>query len=129
MRVFCSVFRQNLSLLRKRYAHVSSLEEALGRILNGSEEDILSYSLLCTATNHIPSLCLLKCFFSLVVIAGFDHHVELCENVIEIYARFSCFEDACAVFHGIVHKNVTSWNAIIAICINHGHMYSCFSHE
>ncbi|MCO5609652.1 hypothetical protein L7F22_063882 [Adiantum nelumboides] len=42
-------------------------------------------------------------------------------TLIDMYAKCSSIEEACAVFDGLSNKDVVSWNAIILGCVQCGH--------
>ncbi|XP_075505047.1 putative pentatricopeptide repeat-containing protein At3g05240 isoform X1 [Primulina tabacum] len=52
---------------------------------------------------------------------GFDCNVEICNVLIDFYAKFGCIVDAATVFRDSPQKDLISWNTMIWGYANNGH--------
>ncbi|KAL2556547.1 putative pentatricopeptide repeat-containing protein [Forsythia ovata] len=54
------------------------------------------------------------------VSAGLDLNVEICNVLIDLYAKLGCIYDALRVFRDMPQKDLISWNTMISMYANNG---------
>ncbi|XP_073283699.1 putative pentatricopeptide repeat-containing protein At3g05240 [Primulina huaijiensis] len=58
---------------------------------------------------------------------GFDCNVEICNVLIDFYAKFGCIFDAATVFRDSPQKDLISWNTMIWGYANNGHSWEALT--
>lgn len=58
-----------------------------------------------------------------IIKSGSDLELMVGNTLIDMYAKFSCLEDACRVFDKLPHRDVVSWDVRIAGLTDHGHSF------
>ncbi|KAI3463980.1 hypothetical protein Pfo_020643 [Paulownia fortunei] len=58
---------------------------------------------------------------------GLDFNTEICNALIDLYAKFGCIFDAASIFRDMPEKDLISWNTMICGYVNSGDCAQAFS--
>lgn len=61
-----------------------------------------------------------KWIHAYVVKEGFKRDISICNSLITMYARCGDLKEAASIFHSMRHRNLVSWNSVIAAYCKHG---------
>ncbi|KAJ8436333.1 hypothetical protein Cgig2_005257 [Carnegiea gigantea] len=114
------------------YAHSGKLQKALSFFLELNKSEILADAYSCTpalaACGQLRLLRLGMSIHSRIVMYGLESSVVVGNCLIDMYGKCCSVEDAIRVFHGLVEKDVISWNSVIAASARNQRLEQAFAY-
>ncbi|PSR95808.1 Pentatricopeptide repeat-containing protein [Actinidia chinensis var. chinensis] len=86
----------------------------------GFEPNEFTYGSVLSACSALQFPFCGKLVYSLVVKNGFFSNGYVRSGMIDLFAKYCCFEDALRVFYDVSCENVVCWNAIISGAVKNG---------
>ncbi|CAI9753865.1 unnamed protein product [Fraxinus pennsylvanica] len=84
------------------------------------EPNYVSYVILLSGCVDFGELSIGNALYCCCCKAGLDLNVEICNVLIDLYAKLGCIYDALGVFNNMPHKDLISWNTMISMYANNG---------
>ncbi|XP_059648408.1 putative pentatricopeptide repeat-containing protein At1g56570 [Cornus florida] len=80
----------------------------------GAEPNSFSFSIAVRACTLISSYTCGKQIHAAVIKHGFESSIPVMNSILDMYCRCDCLCEANQCFHGMTHKDVITWNTLIA---------------
>ncbi|XP_058780665.1 pentatricopeptide repeat-containing protein At2g20540-like [Vicia villosa] len=110
------------------YARAGCYAEALGVFremqMVGIDPDEISIIAVLPACAHLGALEVGKWIHMYADKNGFLQKSEICNALVEMYAKCGCIDEAWSLFDQLVEKDVISWSTMIGGLANHGKGYA-----
>eukprot|EP00250_Pteridium_aquilinum_P002932 c131_g1_i1 orf=105-2090(+) len=104
------------------YGHVGQALSLLEKMQQGGlEPDSLTYNGLLCACASPAALSDGKRIHESIKLKGFESDIIVANALVSMYSKCGAWGAALAVFEKMGQHNLSSWNAIIAGCCQHGH--------
>ena len=114
------------------YVHSGKLQKALSFFLelNKSEiqADAYSFTPALAACGQLRLLHLGMSMHARILIYGLESSAVVANCLIDMYGKCCSVEDAIRVFHGLVEKDVISWNSVIAATARNQRLEQAFAY-
>ncbi|PKU84293.1 pentatricopeptide repeat-containing protein At4g38010 [Dendrobium catenatum] len=88
---------------------------------SGMEPDKVVLSSVLSACASLGALDCGKWIHQYIEWKDIEQDVHIGTALVDLYAKCGCLEMALNVFHGMIYKNVLSWNALLGGIAMHGH--------
>ncbi|KAH7435392.1 hypothetical protein KP509_06G062800 [Ceratopteris richardii] len=89
--------------------------------LSGIELDEATYVCILQICSQRLGLEQVKDVHNLIIDEGLESNLSIGNTLVDVYAKIGNFEDAQSVFDRLSHRDVVTWNALIAAHSAHAH--------
>lgn len=90
-------------------------------VLDGVKPNEITFVNILKASSSLENLELGKYVHTQVIQRGFKPNIFIGNTLIDMYAKCGSIEDACQVFEELPMRDVVSWTAMIAGCVECGY--------